>query len=246
MEVYIEVILLQQWMIHGLSFLSALIFINRALNKQKGIVYLLLISFISFNIYLNFPNTYLYIYLFLIHLLLFKGESLLFYFSYLLIYHVYLFVLLRLQVYSTYQYGLLIIYRWTNLFPTLFFLLVIVLSYELHAYFLKRKYVFNQLCYPVSFYYQQKHYQLSGYLDTGNLAHYKGIPIIFIKENILDLKETEQVMIHSINASKIMRGCIVHHIQIQQTVYKEMYVVESKDLDIKEDCLLNVALLYER
>ena len=121
-----------------------------------------------------------------------------------------------------------------------------MLQFCFYVFLPKRKYVFNQLCYPVSFYYQQKHYQLSGYLDTGNLAHYKGIPIIFIKENILDLKETEQVMIHSINASKIMRGCIVHHIQIQQTVYKEMYVVESKDLDIKEDCLLNVALLYER
>lgn len=245
MEVYIESILLQQILLHGICYISALIFINRFINKKDMMIYIILISLISFNIYLNFPSIMIYLYIFIIHLFFYKKEVFFFYFSYMIAYHFFILILLKMNTYSTYQCGLLIIYQMNDWLKNSILLFIIVGLYLIHAFLLKRNLALKQLFYPIEFTYQEKKYCLTGYLDTGNLATYKGVPIIFIKAGLLAVESEEVMTINGINANSTMKRILVYDIKIDNTYYKKMYLVESQNLDLPADCLLNVALLYK-
>ncbi|MFQ6861980.1 MAG: sigma-E processing peptidase SpoIIGA [Beduini sp.] len=245
MEVYIESIILQQILLHGICFLSALIFVNKLLIKKEIIVYLILISLISFNLYIKLPSLMMYFIIFLIHLLFYKKESFLFYCSYMISYHFFVFVLLKINTYSTFQHGIFIIYRFENLLINIVFLFIIIVCYLAHAFFLKRNLALKQLYYPVQFTYRGKDYQLKGYLDTGNKATYQGIPIIFIKEGLLKEDSYETIEIQTVNGYSDIKIVYLRNIQIGKERYVESYLGIVNEMSIDGDCLLNVALLYK-
>ena len=245
MEVYIESIILQQILLHGICFLSALIFVNRLLIKKEIIVYLILISLISFNLYIKLPRLLKYVLIFLLHLLFYKSESFLFYCSYMISYHFFVFVLLKINTYSTFQHGIFIIYRFENLLINIVFLSIIIVCYLAHAFFLKRNLALKQLYYPVQFTYRGKDYQLKGYLDTGNKATYQGIPIIFIKEGLLKEDSYETIEIQTVSGYSDIKIVYLRNIQIGKERYVESYLGIVSEMSIDGDCLLNVALLYK-
>lgn len=245
MEVYIESVLLQQILLHGICFLSALIFVNKLLIKKEIIIYLILISLISFNLYIKLPSLFIYVILFFIHLLFYKKESILFYGSYMLSYHFFIFILLKINKYSTFQYGLFMIYHFNHVWINMLCVSLIVLSYFIHAFFLKRNLALKQLNYPVKFTYRGQSYQLKGYLDTGNKATYQGIPIIFMKTGIIQEVVCNTIQIQTVSGENQLPIFYLRNVIIGNMIIAEVYVGITSHMDIDEDCLLNVALLYK-
>lgn len=245
MEVYIESILLLQLLVHGLCFLVALIFSNKLVDKKGILLYLILISFISLNVLFKLPSTLVYGYLFMIHLFYFKKDGFIFYLSYMLFYQFFIFILLQINPYSIYQDSLIIIYKWQHILLNTLLFSTLFIAYLIHAFVLKKQLVMTQLVYPVQFVYRGKAYNLKGYLDTGNKATYKGIPIIFIKEGIIDQQEDEIIEVNTLNDVTQVAVFYMRNIEIGNERINEVYFGSAKELLIEEECLLNVALLYK-
>lgn len=244
MEVYIEIIILCQCLIHGCCYLSTMIFLNQLVDKKQMMKYLIYISFISFNIYFKFSNFLLYGYLLLIHFLLFKKEALLFSMSYLICFYFYVLVCLQFLSGTFFQNGLLIfsdLKQISKIFSLLFFS---ILSYMIHGYFVKKKWAFKSLYYQVEIILDNQSYVLNGYLDTGNLARFKGLPIIFVKSGIIKSHFDDVVLVQGINGLDYRPAKKIEHILINQKAGRSCYLVESSTLT-EFDCLLNRALLME-
>lgn len=103
----------------------------------------------------------------------------------------------------------------------------------------------KQLYYPVRFTYRGENYHLQGYLDTGNKATYQGIPIIFIKEGILQEENYETIDIQTVNGHSDIKIVYLRNIEIAKERYAESYLGIVNEMAIDGECLLNVALLYK-
>ena len=81
-------------------------------------------------------------------------------------------------------------------------------------------------------------------METGNLAMYQGVPIIFVRKGMLKVNFDDQITIQGINGITNQSAKKVKHIFIDHKPARACYIMESSTL--KEfDCLLNRALLIE-
>lgn len=243
MEIYIEIIILEQLILHFLCYISATILLNEFLLKKTLFIHTTAMLLISFNIYINIPTLLIYVYIFIIHLILFRKKALRFYFSYMISYFVFIFTLLHLNSYSMFSHGLYIVFK--HYLYNLILLLVIFVFYFIHTYFLKRSLVLKQLCYSIEFTYNFQNYKFDAFLDTGNEAMYLGKPIIFLKQECLNVEPDLYTDIYGINGIDTIPLIYLHKILINQIEYKDIYIGLVNTLKHECDALLNITLLYE-
>ncbi len=91
-------------------------------------------------------------------------------------------------------------------------------------------------------YVDEKAYKIKGYIDTGNTALKKEIPIIFINFDITTSLKKEEIFIQGIDGRKKYKGFKGTFFFLKKEV--ECYIIFIQDLQIKENCncLLNAHL----
>ena len=99
--------------------------------------------------------------------------------------------------------------------------------------------LYQHLVYDVILNINGKQMKMKGFLDTGNQAVYEGLPIIFLKMDILDYDFISTVQeLNMVKQYKLKKGEIYFKNQWNPCVFATMH-----RLDIQEDCLLNYYLL---
>lgn len=243
MEIYIEIVILEQMIIHLLSFISAIILVNQFLSLKATMFHTLSMSLISFNMYINIPIVFIYIYIFIIHLFIFKKKVLQFYLCYMISYFIFIFSLLQLNSFSGYQNGVYLIFK--NGIWTIVLLLIIFLCYFIHSFLLKRRLALQQLYYQIQFQNNKQNYDLKAFLDTGNHVTYLGKPVIFINQLKFSEPPTSSMQIKSVNGISEVPLVYLKKIKINDEVYNDLYIGQVSKFSDDYDVLLNVALLYK-
>lgn len=104
------------------------------------------------------------------------------------------------------------------------------------------------LKYNISVTFNEKHFKLKGYLDTGNFVCYKNIPIVFIDQQYYDceLEVADVVVIQTVEHLTEINIYIPKTFTIEikhKRITKDVYIAFSK-LDTGIDCLLNYHLIF--
>ncbi len=243
MEIYIEIVIVEQFILHLLCYISSTILVNKFLSLKKMIFHTLLMILISFNLYFKFPDLVVFLYIFIVHLFLFNDYFIYFFLSYMISYFVFVFTLMYFDQTGFFKYG---VYAATNIeLSDFIFLVIVFLCYCIHSVFLKRSLTLKELKYQLQFEYEKQHYHLTMYMDTGNSASYQGKPIIFIKKECFNPTPKYHIQVCSINGFSDVPLVYLKKLLINDEIYYDVYVGILNDLKHNDDGLLNVALIYK-
>lgn len=133
------------------------------------------------------------------------------------------------------------------------FLLLLAILVLVFIFFIqnnKKYYIFNESCkYNVIVKNDKKIIELNGFLDTGNKAMYKGIPICFVNEKYKkcfgEFKKQILVNIDTISGSTILEGYIPSYFLIEIKGIKRAKKVILCFVNLEEECLVNSLILCE-
>ncbi|CCY07952.1 putative uncharacterized protein [Coprobacillus sp. CAG:698] len=144
--------------------------------------------------------------------------------------------------------GILKVFDIQKWFLLLFAILVLVLIFFIQNN--KKYYIFNESCkYNVIVKNDKKIIELNGFLDTGNKAMYKGIPICFVnekyKKSFGEFKKQILVNIDTISGSAILEGYIPSYFLIEIKGIKRAKKVILCFVNLEEECLVNSLILCE-
>lgn len=144
--------------------------------------------------------------------------------------------------------GILKVFDIQKWFLLLFAILVLVLIFFIQNN--KKYYIFNESCkYNVIVKNDKKIIELNGFLDTGNKAMYKGIPICFVnekyKKSFGEFKKQILVNIDTISGSAILEGYIPSYFLIEIKGIKRAKKVILCFINLEEECLVNSLILCE-
>lgn len=144
--------------------------------------------------------------------------------------------------------GILKVFDIQKWFLLLFAILVLVLIFFIQNN--KKYYIFNESCkYNVIVKNDKKIIELNGFLDTGNKAMYKGIPICFVnekyKKSFGEFKKQILVNIDTISGSAILEGYIPSYFLIEIKGIKRAKKVILCFVNLEEECLVNCLILCE-
>ena len=144
--------------------------------------------------------------------------------------------------------GILKIFDIKKWFLLLFALLILVFIFFIQNN--KKYYIFNESCkYNVIVKNDRQAIKLKGFLDTGNKAMYKGIPICFINEKYKEclgtFKKKVLVTVDTVNGETIIEGHIPLYFLIEINGIKRAKKVIICFVNLEEDCLVNSLLLCE-
>lgn len=204
MNSYVEIVFIHNLLIHSIALTLANIFSRKVMSKKYFIFTALSITFLPSFLFLE-NDSWIWIHEIFIFLFLFKNRT-----------HTYLiFVGNRILFHITYYLFFEGTIKHLQFFPfeyvpLFFFDLVLFILYM--SLLVKAKYTLSEKDFICSFYLNNKRYQ--GYIDSGNLATYKGLPIIFMKENIYQQIESIPILM------EIQTIQDENHIQAKKTVIK--------------------------
>lgn len=144
--------------------------------------------------------------------------------------------------------GILKVFDIQKWFLLLLAILVLVLIFFIQNN--KKYYIFNESCkYNVIVKNDKKIIELNGFLDTGNKAMYKGIPICFVnekyKKSFGEFKKQILVNIDTISGSAILEGYIPSYFLIEIKGIKRAKKVILCFVNLEEECLVNSLILCE-
>lgn len=144
--------------------------------------------------------------------------------------------------------GILKVFDIQKWFLLLLAILVLVLIFFIQNN--KKYYIFNGSCkYNVIVKNDKKIIELNGFLDTGNKAMYKGIPICFVnekyKKSFGEFKKQILVNIDTISGSAILEGYIPSYFLIEIKGIKRAKKVILCFVNLEEECLVNSLILCE-
>lgn len=144
--------------------------------------------------------------------------------------------------------GILKVFDIQKWFLLLFAILVLVLIFFIQNN--KKYYIFNESCkYNVIVKNDKKIIELNGFLDTGNKAMHKGIPICFVnekyKKSFGEFKKQILVNIDTISGSAILEGYIPSYFLIEIKGIKRAKKVILCFVNLEEECLVNSLILCE-
>lgn len=144
--------------------------------------------------------------------------------------------------------GILKVFDIQKWFLLLFAILVLVFIFFIQNN--KKYYIFNESCkYNVIVKNDKKIIELNGFLDTGNKAMYKGIPICFVnekyKKSFGEFKKQILVNIDTISGSAILEGYIPSYFLIEIKGIKRAKKVILCFVNLEEECLVNSLILCE-
>lgn len=128
-----------------------------------------------------------------------------------------------------------------------FYLLLVALIIFIFIFIIqnnKKYYIFLTTCkYNVIVKNKGHTLKLDGFLDTGNMASYKGIPICFINEKYKDIlasnNKINKVLVKTMNGVSIEDCIIPEYFVIEVNKIKRVKKVMICFTYLEEDCLLN-------
>lgn len=242
MSIYIEFIIIQQLLMHTLTFISSAIITNQSFNIKLIIKNCFFMELIILNLYFHIPFLFIYIYILLTHLWLFKKNGIIFNISYMISYYALGQFLLMTNHTCIYVDGLYILQTLSLISIVLFIIAFIIVI--IHNFKIKEQLIVDRLFYNACFEYDGKHYNLHLFLDTGNDSRYKGKPVIFVKRNILNIKATDIMKVNGISGFCEVDIVCLDQIEINHQIYKDVAIGLVDTINHKGDGLLNIAYLY--
>ncbi len=242
MESYVEVAFLHNWMTNFISVWMALYLIQRPLRGKRVLLYSLVTSFYSSLFY--FDDAWLgviilegiaFCYVFYRQKSLFCA-SLLFRF----LWHATCFVFFE----GTFHLGSFFPWIHTPIYWCWVIYAIMFFYLSTHAMTLFKQ----KFCYRCTLY-GKKMIHLTGYMDSGNLLCYQGIPVLFLDEGFRDELQGKivKIQVGSIHDKKEMEAVLVY-CSLDGGSKRKAYVICVRGLRIQggHPLLLNLKLLTMR
>lgn len=228
MNSYVEIAFIHNLLIHSIALTLANIFSRKVMPKQTFIFTVLLTTLLPSFLFLE-NDSWIWIHEIFIFVFLFKDRThtYLIFVGNRILFHITYYLLIEGSIqhlqFFPFEYGLLFIFD--------FILFVFYLSL-----LVKAKYTLSEKDFMCLFYLNNKKYK--GYIDSGNLATYKGLPIIFIQEKIYQQINSRSILL---NIQTIQDE---NYIQAKQTIIKinnktiKVYCAQVKNCTY--DAILNM------
>lgn len=199
MESYVEITLLHNLLILAFSLKLALIMTHKCFSNRKTVLICLSISTLSSFLFIEHSSWVIWVMEFLIFILAFYYylSTYLVFIASRFLFHV-LYMNLFFGTIYNHQY---FVFEIKSVFLADMILLLI---YKMMTH--KAKYALCEHDFVVFF--RLFHHTYKGYLDSGNLACYQTIPIIFVKDNLYEKFKTEPIYldIDSVAQCEMLKG----------------------------------------
>ena len=185
MNSYVEIAFIHNLLIHSIALTLANIFSRKVMSMTTFIFIVFTITFLPSFLFLNI-DSWIWIHEICIFIFLFKDRThtYLIFVGNRILFHILYYLLIEGSIqhlqFFPFEYPLLFIFDFILLFLYLSLLV-------------KAKYRLSEKDFLCSFYLNHKKYK--GYIDSGNLATYEGLPIIFIQENIYHQIESKPILL---------------------------------------------------
>lgn len=236
MEVYLEVTYLINALTILLTFELLCFLLNLKMSKKELFKYMLTYNISFLFLYIDFFDGFLILYQFLLTLFYFKKLT---YIYYPLILFIYISIISFLEYIlpsTTVFQGMLIIDGFQSISLILLSCMVICVFY-LYISFCKHQIKGDEWV-NVSFYNKK----CLGFIDNGNKVFYKGYPVIFISEKLInDYMVVDKIDIETASQKETIDLTIFDEIEINYQKLHHVYVgiISSNEYD----CILNSQLL---
>lgn len=228
MNSYVEIVFLHNLLIHSISLTFANIFSRKIMSNLHFLQIIFFVTLLPSILFLE-NDSWIWIheiilFLFLFHnrehtYLIFVGNRILFQLFFYLLFE------------GTIQHNQFFPFEYTRLFICDFILLFLYISL-----LLKAKYALSEKDFICTFIFNHKKYK--GYIDSGNFATHKGLPIIFMKETLYNQISTSPILleIQTIQNENI--------IEVKNTIikinHKSIEVLCASMKDCTYDAILNM------
>lgn len=249
MDIYLDLSFFASLFVHFLSLFYIYIMFEFKNKIYKNILIVLLLSIIVFTLPL-FTIDSIYIYLIydvlILYALLPKNNKIYMILSYISIYYILIGLAQLISKGIIIKSQMIVINNPPSLLSIFILLIPIIIIYLL-SYLLKKEILIMHYKCLVYLKINNNVYKIKGYLDSGNTLLFNGLPVIFIKENILIneiLTGGEKIKYKTLNNSIREEVGYKGELMIKYTfnkVYKKIiFSVVSDDYYFNNcDCLLN-------
>lgn len=229
MESYVEVSFIHNLLIHALSLTLSNVLSRKVMSNQRFIGIVLMVSLLPSFLFIEF-ELWIWIHEMILFLLFFNKRN-----------HTYfIFIGLRFSIHLFYYFmfeGTIYHLQFFvfEIGPVFLFDLFVLVMYL--SILMKAKYHISENDFIYSFTLNDKTYK--GYVDTGNLATFNNIPIIFIKQSIYEQLCCEFVFvpIQTIREIDDVEGKITHIIMNHKTI---KVIICPMNVPYPYDALLNM------
>ncbi len=235
MEIYIEITYLVHVFITYLSLTTSFILLDIEMNKKRRFLFTFLLSLTIINLYLSYDVWVLMVYWLWISWLFLKQKCGWFTFLYGLSFLIYSSFFQWIHSGSFCKQGLFIYASWSSLWWQGFLCFVVFLFYTVYlSHYLDVKEERKQIQ-KVMFSYHGQVYTVQGFYDTGNRVEYKGRPVIFIRQGILEnIEPVGHVVMETIGNILSQEVILLDWIDVDQCCIQEVYgcIVENLNYDV--------------
>lgn len=228
MNSYVEIAFIHNLLIHSISLTLANIFSRKVMSITTFICIVFTITFLPSFLFLK-TDSWIWIHEICVFIFLFKDRThtYLIFVGNRILFHIFYYLFIQGSIqhlqFFPFEYPLLFVFDFILLFLYLSLLV-------------KAKYILSEKDFICSFYLNHKKYK--GYIDSGNLATHKGLPIIFIQENIYHQIKSKPILLD------IQTIQDENYIQAKHTFIKinnkkvEVYCAQAKNCTY--DAILNM------
>ena len=228
MESYVEIVFIHNLLIHSIALTIANIFSKKGMSSIHFMKIILLITFLPSFLFLE-NNSWIWINEILVFIFLFNNRthSYLIFIGTRIIFHFFFYFFFE----GTIKHLIFFPFTYSSLF-----LFDTILLFFYISLLLKAKYILSERDFLCTFHLNHKKYK--GYIDSGNFASYKGIPIIFIKEKLYEQIQSSPIIIDVLTVQN------ENQVQAKKTEIQinnktiEVYCAEVKDCTY--DAILNM------
>ena len=236
MEVYLEVTYFMNMILVLLSFEILCFLLNTQIKKMKLCQYVLTYNISILFLFVDFFDGFLLLYNLLITFFYFRRLTYIYYPIYMFVYISLLSFLEFILPQSTIFQGVLLIEGINGISLLIVSLLAIVIIY-FYISFCHYKINKDQF---VDIMIGKKH--CFGFVDTGNKVFYKGYPVIFVANDLLDdYPVIDTINIATATCKETIEVVLIDHIEINHQALQHIYA--GKLLTGEYDCILNSELM---
>lgn len=241
MEIYVELTYLTNFLIILSSLEMLGILLSKELTYFMVLKQAVLLSTVTFLIYVDNYSWLILIIWLIIFYLLYRQQIFLFYPVFLFIYFSILYFVSSFINESLIYNGILLVP--VNFSSGLLFIVSLLfgLLQVMFIVYLKRKVRISSFMYPLQLIYNGKKYKIKGFLDSGNEVYYEGFPLILINQKVID-----QYLVIDVLQLNDLRSDFIEIIKVDKLIVnnqqlENIYLGVIKG--ISYDCLLNKSLM---
>ncbi len=236
MEVYVEVTYIMNAFLILLSFEILCFLLNIRMTKKQILTYVLTYNISCLFLYIDFFDGFLFLYNLILTFFYFRKQVYIYYPIYIFIYVSLLSFLEYVLPTTTIFQGILIIENINMMSLMIMGILTITIVY-FYISFCSYKLNQNDMI-DVSF----CDVSCLGFIDNGNKVFYKGYPVIFISEHLLnEYQSIDRIMISTATGKEKIDIVLIDEMNINHQVLHHVYAGIMKTSEY--DCILNSQLM---